>query len=141
MQITPLTARLLTVMAASMVTAAWVMGAASAKPTLVEFWHVGDDALSEKLADRIEAAFNRSPDFTLSSGRKSGTLVVRIPTNVVWKRQISKRGRALYTVEFSSTDGRNLGVRTGSCWDDALEKCAAQIINYAKIAARKIHQD
>ena len=75
--------------------------------------------------------------FALSSGGKAGTLVVTIPTNVDW-RQVGKRTQVLYTVEFSSTEGRNLGVRKGSCWEDELEKCAAQIVQDAKKAARKM---
>src|SRR5260370_32073870 len=34
---------------------------AAAKPTLVEFWHVGDDGLSQRLAGRVEREFDRSP--------------------------------------------------------------------------------
>jgi len=43
-----------------------------------------------------------------------------------------------YAVEFASTDNRTLGTNTGSCWDDTLAQCTAQIVNDAKIAARKI---
>src|SRR5260370_18631148 len=58
---------------------------AAAKPTLVEFWHVGDDGLSQRLAGRVESEFERSPNFAIGSGKKPGTLVVTIPTNVEWK--------------------------------------------------------
>jgi hypothetical protein len=54
------------------------LGAPSAKRTLVEFWHVGDDGLSQRLRDEVESAFQRSSDFTSSSGKKPGTLVVYI---------------------------------------------------------------
>ena len=80
----------------------------SKKPRLVEVWHVGDDSLSQGLFLTVENTFKRSQDFALSSGRKPGTLVVTIPTNVDW-RQVGKRTRVLYAVEFSSTEGRNLG--------------------------------
>jgi hypothetical protein len=107
---------------------------ASAKPTLVEFWHTGDDVLSQRLAEKVETAFKRSPDFMLSSGKKPGTLVVTIPTNVDWK-QAGKRTRVLYKVEFESVDNKTSSRATGSCWDDNLQECAAQILRNAKIAA------
>ena len=124
-------------MPAFMVTATWVTGAASPKTTPVEFWHVGDDVLSERLADQTESLFKRSPNFTLSSGRKPGTLIVTIPRNVEWQR-VGKRDRVHYTVEFSSIGGQKLGIRTGSCWDDNLVTCATQIVKDAKAAARKL---
>ena len=105
-------AHLLIGIAAFMATTTWAIGVASTKSTPIEFWHVGDDALSERLAEQTESLLMRSSDFKLSSGRKPGTLIVTIPTNVEWKR-IDKRDRVRYTVEFSSTDGQKLGVRTG----------------------------
>jgi hypothetical protein len=110
---------------------------ASAKPTLVEFWHTGDDGLSQRLAETVETAFKRSPDFVLSSGKKPGTLVVTIPTNVDWK-QVSKRTRVLYRVEFASVDNQTTSKATGSCWDDNLQECAAQILRNAKIATHTV---
>jgi hypothetical protein len=91
-----------------------------------------------RLKDALESAFKSSSDFTLSSGKKPGTLVVLIPSHVKWN-QIGTRTQVLSSVEFASTDNENIGVSTGSCWDDALAKCAAQIVKDAKIAARKIH--
>jgi hypothetical protein len=135
---TSLQAHLRTVVAASMIMAACAASLISYEPTLVEVWHVGDDVLSERFADRLDIAFTNSSDFTLSSGRKLGTLTVTVPTNIVWKR-IGKRARAIYTVDFSSVDGRSLGTRKGSCWDDDLANCTDQIVKDAKVAARKIH--
>lgn len=114
------------------------MEAASAKPTLVEVWCGGDDGLTMRLKDTLENAFRSSYNFHLSSGKKPGTLIVTIPTHVVWK-QAGKRTQALYTVEFTSADNQPLGTSTGSCWDDALTKCANEIIKDARVAARKIH--
>ena len=114
------------------------IGVASAKPIPVELWRVGDDGLTLRLGDALESAFKSSPDFTLSSGKKPGTLVVTIPTNVDWK-QIGGRTQVLYTVEFSSAENQNVGASRGSCWDDEMAKCAAQIVSDAKTAAGKIH--
>jgi hypothetical protein len=107
------------------------------KRTPVEFWHTGDDGLSQKLADRVERAFERSPDFILSTGRQSGALIVRIPTNVDWK-QVGKRTRVLYQVEFASSDNEIASKTKGACWDDNLSDCADQILKAAKTAAHRV---
>jgi hypothetical protein len=114
------------------------MGAASAEPTFVEVWVVGDDGLTQGLTVALEIAFGSSPDFTLSYGKKPGTLVVEIPTNVGWKK-VGTRTKVLYTVEFTTTDGRKISTATGSCWDDVIAKCASHIVKDARIAARGLH--
>lgn len=103
----------------------------------VELWHIGDDGLSQRLFVSVEDTFKRSPKFTVK-GEKTRTLVVRIPTHVDWK-QVGSRTPVFYTVEFSSKQGRNLGVRKGECCDNELEKCASQIVKDAKNAAHKLH--
>ncbi len=105
---------------------------ASGKP--VEVWGGADDGLTIRLRDALKDAFRSSADFHLSSGNKPGTLVITLPSNVEWK-QVGGRTQVLYTAEFAS-DGQSLGGSKGSCWDDALAKCAAQIVKDAKIAAR-----
>jgi hypothetical protein len=135
---TSLWTRLPAIIIVSLVVAACVMGAASGKPTLVEVWCGGDDALTHGLRNTLENAFKSSQDFSLSSGKKPGTLVVTIPTHVGWK-QVGKRTQVLYRVEFSSADDKVFSTSTGSCWDDRLTKCATQIVKAARIAARKIH--
>jgi len=110
---------------------------AKGKRTLVEFWHTGDDGLSERLADQVERALARSPDFTISTGRKLGTLIVTIPTNVEWK-QIGERPQLRYQVEFASANSGTQGKTAGSCWDN-LSECAYQIVKATKVAAQKLH--
>lgn len=119
--------------------AAYALGSiepASGKP--VEVWGGADDGLTIRLRDALKDAFRSSTDFHLSSGNKPGTLVITLPSNVEWK-QVGGRTQVLYTAEFAS-DGQNLGGSKGSCWDDALAKCAAQIVKDAKIAARNAVQ-
>jgi hypothetical protein len=111
--------------------------AVAVEPTLVDLWCGGDDVLTLRLRDALEGAFESSPDFRLSSGKEAEKLVVTIPTHVGWK-QLGRRTRVLYTIDFSSVDNQKLGTSTGSCWDDAFAKCAARIVKDAKIAARKI---
>jgi hypothetical protein len=122
--------------AVSLIVPACAMGASDAKQTPVEVWRGGDDGATLRLTDALEATFRASPAFVLSSGKKPGTLVVTIPTHVGWK-QIGGRNQVLYTVEFTSADGRNLGTATGSCWDDALSECADQIIRDAANAMKR----
>jgi hypothetical protein len=110
---------------------------AAAKPTLVEFWHVGDDGLSQRLAERVESEFERSPNFAIGSGKKPGTLVVTIPTNVEWKL-VGKRTQVSYNIEFATADNETISKSSGSCWENVLEKCATQIVEDAKVAARRI---
>ncbi|MGO9269876.1 MAG: hypothetical protein ACLQOO_06450 [Terriglobia bacterium] len=81
---------------------------------LVEFWHVGDDGLSQRLADRVERVFKQSPDFILSSGKKPGTLVVLVPTNVIWQKGLL-RNKVLYIVEFKTINDKEIGASKGSC--------------------------
>ncbi len=114
------------------------VGGPADKRTLVEFWHVGDDGLSQQLTVEVESAFERSPDFTPSSGKKLGTLVVTIPHNIHWTKK-SGRTKALYTVEYTTAEGQNLGTRSGSCWENELAICASHILKDARVAARKIH--
>lgn len=109
---------------------------ASGKP--VEIWGGSDDELTVRLKDALKDAFRSSADFYLSSGTKPGTLVITLPSNV-GSKQVGGRTQVLYMAEFAS-DGHNLGGSTGSCWDDALAKCAAQIVKDAKIATRNTAQ-
>ena len=81
--------------------------------TLVEYWHVGDDGLSQRFTVAVEAAFKEAPDFTPSFGKKPGTLIVYVPHNVRWEKKLW-RTRALYTVEFKSSEGQDLGTESGS---------------------------
>jgi hypothetical protein len=133
-----MTSRVSVIIALSLLVA-WESASAQAPPTLVEVWCVGDDGLTHGLRDAVENAFKSSSDFQLSSGKKPGTLVVTIPTNVVWKqaKQADKRTKVLYGVEFASADNKTISKSTGSCWDDALTKCADRIVNEARTAARK----
>lgn len=119
--------------------AAYALGSierASGKP--VEVWGGADDGLTIRLRDALKDAVRSSADFHLSGGKEPGTFVITLPSNV-GSQQVGGRTQVLYTAEFASPDGQNLGGSKGSCLDDALAKCAAQIIKDAKIAAGKIH--
>lgn len=116
--------------------------AAPPKPiqTPVEAWCGGDDNLTRGVCYSLVTAFESTADFAVSDGEKAGTLVVRIPTNVEWK-DIRKRTRVFYTVEFTTADDKKLRTRKGKCWDDDFAECANQIVKQARIAARKLHTE
>jgi hypothetical protein len=103
----------------------------------VEVWCGGDDGLTRKLRDALENRFQASSEFQLSSGKKPGTLLVTIPTNVPWK-QIGVRTRVVYDVNFTSINGLTLGQSKGECWDSEVGKCVERIFGAAKAAARQL---
>jgi hypothetical protein len=104
---------------------------------VIDLWVVGDDGLTLRLRDALEEAFQAAPDFTLKGESDPQTLVVTIPKNVDWRKE-SGRTRVLFSVNFTSVDNRRLGSLRGSCWEDELATCAAQIIKNARAAAKKI---
>ena len=111
--------------------------AARAKPTPVEVWTGGDDGLTQRLSFEIENKFKSSSEFVLSRDKEPGTLIVTIPTNVGWATKGS-RTLVRYKVELSTSDDKRLETIRGSCWDDHLAECAAQIYGRAQRAARKL---
>ena len=114
----------------------WAQTTGGSKQVPVELLHVGDDGLSQRLAVTMEGAFARAPEFVTSQGRKPGTMIVLIPTNVTWEK-VGGRTKVLYRVEFSWTDRQDSAMREGSCWEDELPKCAAQIIVGARNMIRR----
>jgi hypothetical protein len=103
----------------------------------VELWCTGDDLWSQRMCQAFFAAFESSPDFDLQQENKSGNLIVSIPENVGW-REVGKRMKISYVVEFSTSDDRVFMTRKGSCWHEEYAKCANQILKEAKVAARKL---
>lgn len=116
-------------------------------PTLVEIWRGGDDGLTLRLTDSITKAFKSSPDFELSSGKKEGTLIVLIPTHVQWTRlgwrPFARRTRISYRVEFKmlGKSAEPVDTLAGSCRDDHMANCAAEIVMAAKGVVSKGRQN
>jgi hypothetical protein len=106
---------------------------AQQSPALVEVWCGGGDGLTLRLRDAVEQAFSTSPDFQMSNGKLAGTLLVTIPNGVGWK-QSGKRTRLSYKIELSVVGGKDLGKRTGSCWDDDLQSCSKSILSEVRDA-------
>lgn len=109
------------------------------RKTLVEVWCSGDDGLTLRLRDSIEKGFGSSSHFQLSEGKKPGTLIVLIPTNVPWEGKMG-RTQVLYKVDFSLVDGRKLGTSKGTCWGDDLSSCATHVITDAERMVARIQQ-
>jgi hypothetical protein len=129
--------RLLTMITAAWLLVFWPDVTYAAQPTPVEVWRVGDDGLTMKFSDAVETEFKASPAFVLSSGKKPGTLIVTIPTNVAWKR-IGKRTQIRYAIEFKSINEKKLGSNAGICWENSLQNCAAQVVRAAVSAANRL---
>lgn len=107
------------------------------RKTPVELWCVGDDVFSKGMCQAFFAAFESSPDFNLQERNKLGNLIVTIPQNVGWK-EVGKRTKVTYIVEFSTSDERVFMTRKGWCWHEEYAKCASLILKEAKVAARKL---
>lgn len=107
-----------------------------ANPITVEVWRGGDDGLTSRFADSLEAAFGRSSAFVLSNGKKPRTLIVMIPSSVGWK-QIGSRTEVRYSVTFTGTVSQVLGTSEGACWEDQLSKCAVHVLKDAETVMKK----
>jgi len=109
-----------------------VTSPSAAKPIPVEVWRGGDDGLTARFGDALEAAFRAAPEFALSTGKVSGTLIVTIPSNVSWHR-VGGGTEVTYSVQFSGTASSLRGNSVGACPEEQLEKCAAQVVRDAKV--------
>jgi hypothetical protein len=103
----------------------------------VEIWRRGDDGLTLRFADALEGALRASSIFTMSSGKKPGTLMVTIPDHVEWER-VGNRTKVIYTLEFSTESSDRIGSSRGTCWDDDLSPCSRQALRDARSAADKM---
>ena len=106
-------------------------------PLPLQFWHVGDDALSQKLAKEIYVALSHESAFIPSVGKQPRSLLVELPANVSLKK-VGKRTKVTYTVNYSNADNQRISSHDGSCPETQLSACAEQIVRGARIAARKV---
>lgn len=101
------------------------------RPTPVEVWRGGDDGLTVRFADALEAAFRAAPEFSLSTGKAPGTLIVTISSNVTSK-QDQGRSEVSYSVQFTSVESQVLGSSNGTCREGRLQECAAHVLTDLK---------
>ena len=103
----------------------------------LQFWHRGDDALSQKLAKEIYVALSHESAFVPSVGKQPRSLLVELPANVGTKKA-GKRSKVTYTINYSNADNQRISSHDGSCLETQLSVCAEQIVKGARIAARKV---
>jgi hypothetical protein len=109
--------------------------AVTPNPVAVEVWTVGDDGLTQRLADAVRREFDYSARFKLAASGTPGALMVTIPTHVGGKG-INGKTRVRYRVQFER-DRRSMAVGGGACWDADLTVCAMQIVEAAGRAAAR----
>jgi hypothetical protein len=105
------------------------------RPVPTEVWSGDDTELGIRFRDALESAFQASPAFTPSFGKRPGTLIVEC--GAVRSREVGRRLRAFYSVTFRTPSDRLIGMRTGTCWSDELGKCAEQVVDSATKVADK----
>ena len=111
-----------------------------ANSTPVEVWRGGDDGLTARFADALEAAFRQAPEFSPNIGKIPGTLIVTIPTNLIWRR-VANRTEVTYSVEFTDVTSQSLGTSRGICMEDQLQNCAARVLKDAKALRMELAGD
>lgn len=117
----------------------WRRSHSCASPPLrVELRSVGDDGLSVRFRDALEAAVRDDHRFTLAlADESSADIVAFIPTNLTWK-QIGARVKASYSLQLDSPSGAKLGISTGSCWEDDLRSCVGRAMRDLRRATRQM---
>jgi hypothetical protein len=107
-------------------------------PIPIEVWRRGDDGATLRLVDALQGATKQSSRFTLVSGgsQKLETLIVIVPKVDV--RSVAGRQRIYYSVTFTSLHNPTIDSSVGSCWEEDLSQCAAQILKDARIISAKI---
>ena len=110
----------------------------AARPTVprpFELWRGGDDGLTLRFADALETALGASPLFVGSRGKQPRTLIVTIPNHLDWEDH-GDRTRVACTVRFPDRLDKPVGDVRGSCWEDELHDCVAQVVRAAERASR-----
>lgn len=105
-------------------------------PAPIQIRRVGDNGLTVRFADALEAGIRHSPMFTLAGhDRPESVLIVQIPSNVGWT-QVSGRTRVRFEIEFRRGGSSLLRRSRGSCWDTQLEMCVARVLHDAGTVIR-----
>ena len=115
-------------------TAAPAIGDTKSKSVPVEVWRGGDDGLTIKLSEAVETALKASGKFSLSRGKKPGTLLITFPHSVIGQPD-GNRVSVGFEVTFSTADNRVLGEVKSGCHEDELTVCVDEIVETATAAA------
>jgi hypothetical protein len=111
----------------------------------VAYVKAGHTVYSNLLENEVRSAIDRSHDFKYAKRLDPGTLVI-FSVSSVGIEQVGKRYKAFYTIVFKFVDSADwdllnhpaLSEIEGSCWVEDMRKCAAQIVDAARNADRKI---
>ena len=96
----------------------------------VNVLRVGDDGLTNRLGEAIEKAFDACSGFKVAQFDVSRwSLAVTILHNVTWK-MVNGRTKVFFGVEYVVRQKEHTTL-SGSCWEDQLTDCAAQIVHAA----------
>jgi hypothetical protein len=104
----------------------------------VEVWtSCAHSGVCGRFGGALEAAFEASPAFSQKGGVKARTLIVSIADEPAYAER-SGRFRVSYRIRFEDVAHKRIGASKGSCWDDEMEKCAAQVLKDAERPAQKL---
>ena len=100
----------------------------------------GDDGLTVRFRDALEAAFRDTSGFTLAIGnepRTPRTLVVTIVNHLTWE-SVGNNTQVSYTIMFEGPGAQPLGTSVGSCLEDDLSSCVLRAVTDTKRAAKQV---
>jgi hypothetical protein len=99
----------------------------------------GDDGLTQKFRDALEAAIRRSRDFTdtFSAGVPFDATMA-IPNHVGWV-ETDKGTRIFAVVIFIGPGGRYLGASTPECLETSINDCAERVLADARPILKVLH--
>jgi hypothetical protein len=129
----PLTIRAVFALLAASVAVSGCATATARSSVPVEVWRGGDDGLTVRFADALEAALTQSPAFTPSTSGQPAMLVAEIPTNLEWTRAGGDI-QVHFVVNFRRADSRLLRTSSGTCWEARLDICVGHALSDAQRA-------
>ena len=92
---------------------------------------VGDDGLSLRFADALQAELAHDPYLRPSSTSEPAALTIESDHNIRWDK-LNGRKVAIYTVYVGSKRDDPI---TGVCWENELFKCARDVLRIVRIEA------
>ena len=111
------------------------LAAVHAAPVPVEIRRTGDDGLTVRFADALEAGIRGSDAFAIANANGPQHIVFQIPGHLEW-RSLGDRTRISFNVEFRRNNHHLLGRSRGSCWDTELDVCVARVLRDARSIRR-----
>jgi hypothetical protein len=98
-----------------------------------EVWVSGHDALTARFRDTLEAQLSSSSYFAAPVANSSDPMILTIPRALYWQK-VNRKTNFQYVVIFTDKGSKYLGVSIGSCWEEDLSECVAQVVKDAQQA-------